>query len=91
MEIYKDIYFSYGAIIECGNVTIDNVFSINMLIEDNYINMDLNDSQDIIIGTIVQCENDSITVNATEYQDDGTIDKNNKVISIVKNGKVIYK
>lgn len=92
MENYYNIQFPYGAMIECGNVAIDNVFSIDIVIEDDYMNMDLNDHNNFVIGTIVQCGSDDIIdVDAVKYQYDGCINENGETTPIVKNGKVIYK
>ena len=92
MEEYKTIYFKFGALIECEHVAIDNVYSIDIHIDDDYFNMDLNGIDGFVLGTIVQCgKNDIIEeINAIKYNEECDIDDSGDCV-IIKNGKVIYK
>ena len=93
-EEYKTIEFKFGAMIECGNCMFDNVYSLDIHMEDDdYINIDVNGYDRIVMGTIVQCGSHDIIaeLDAIEYNADGCINDEGKSTPIISNGKLIYK
>lgn len=92
MERYETIYFKFGALVECDHVAIDNVYSIDVHIEEDYINMDLNGIDGFVLGTIVQCGSDDIIeeIDAITYNVEGFIEEK-CTVPIIENGKLIYK
>ena len=92
MERYETIYFKFGALVECDHVAIENVYSIDVHIEEDYINMDLNGIDGFVLGTIVQCGSDDIIeeTDAITYDVEGQIQEK-CTVPIIKNGELIYK
>lgn len=92
MEKYTTVSFKFGAMIECGNCMFDNVYSLDIHMEDDdYINIDVNGYDRIVMGTIVQCGSHDIIdeVDAIEYDMNSCINEDGKSTPIIKNGKVV--
>lgn len=81
------ISFSYGACICCGNVSIDNIYSIDINEEDKTI--ELNGFNNFVEAW-VNYYNEVEEMSILQYNDDGSIDLGYE-IPIIENGKLVYK
>lgn len=81
------ISFSYGACVYCDNVSVDNIYSIDINEEDKTIELNgFNNFVEAWINYYDEVEEVSIL----HYNDSGDIDLGYE-IPIIKNGKLVYK
>ena len=81
------ISFSYGACIYCDNVSVDNIYSIDINEENKTI--ELNGFNNFVEAWI-NYYNEVEEVSILQYNDDGDIDLGYE-IPIIENGKLVYK
>lgn len=81
------ISFSYGACVYCDNVSIDNIYSIDINEEDKTI--ELNGFNNFVEAWI-RYYNEVKEVSILQYNDSGDIDLGYE-IPIIENGKLVYK
>ena len=80
------ISFSYGACIYCDNVSVDNIYSIDINEEDKTI--ELNGFGNFVEAWI-RNYNEIEEVSVLHYNDSGEIDLGIEV-PIIRDGKVVY-
>lgn len=80
------ISFSYGACIYCDNVSVDNIYSIDINEEDKTI--ELNGFGNFVEAWI-RNYNEVEEVSVLHYNDSGEIDLGIEV-PIIRDGKVVY-
>lgn len=81
------ISFSYGACVYCDNVSIDNIYSIDINEENKTI--ELNGFNNFVEAWI-RYYNEVKEVSILQYNDSGDIDLGYE-IPIIENGKLVYK
>ncbi len=88
----ESIGFEFGAIIECGNIAIENVYAVEIYQDDDNINLTLIDEHGFIIGYINQMGEGNMIDECIAIEYNSCSEFNNACKKyIIKNGKLKYR